>query len=564
MPSTASPDVQRSPAPAAVAVRPAPPIAWYRTTLAWALAGSLLMYAALPPVDLWPLGWIAPLPWLMLARRRELIGRRPYAAIWLAGFVFWLGIVHWLRLPHPVTSIGWVALSFYLAFYIPAFVGLTRIAVHRLGVSLIAAAPIVWVGVELVKGHVLGGFTMGSLEHTQTDWLGVIQSADLIGGYGVSGIIMLVAACAARMLPIDGRRIAVWPLAPLAATMAAALVYGQWRLSQHPAAQSARVALIQGSIDTTVKSDPSQAETIWRDYMRLTGQAVRDAATLEPARPLNLIVWPETMFRDPLLSFDAAFQVPGDDPNQLAARKEALIAHTPGLLRDVARECHAALLFGIDRQHWYTVDRADHYNSAQFVSADGRLLASYDKMHPVMFGEYVPFAEYFPALYKFTPLSGGLKVGQKPVAELIDGIRYCPSICYETVIPHLIRRQVATLSEQGAEPDVLVNMTNDGWFWGSSELDLHLKCGVFRAIECRKPLLIAANTGLSAWIDGDGRVVERAPRRQDAVIIADVQTDGRRSFYLAHGDWFAGICLAACLGLAVFGFCDRRRAKRLR
>jgi len=90
---------------------------------------------------------------------------------------------------------------------------------------------------------------------------------------------------------------------------------------------------------------------------------------------------------------------------------------------------------------------------------------------------------------------------------------------------------------------------------------LHLKCGVLRAVECRKPLLIAANTGISAWIDGNGRVVQQAPRRRDAVIIADVQADGRHSFYVAHGDWFAGVCLLACIGFAVFGVWDRRRRR---
>lgn len=520
------------------------------------MAGALLMYAALPPLDLWPLGWIAPLPWLMLARRDELPGRRPYRAIWLAGFAFWLGVLHWLRLPHWATSFGWVALSFYLAFYIPMFIGLMRVAVHRLHVPLILAAPVGWMAIELAKGHILGGFTMGSLEHTQTAWPAIIQSADLIGGYGVSGLIMLVAACLARMLPIGGRRLAVWPMLPLGLTLAAAIVYGRARLSEPTADRIARVALIQGSTPTTVKTDPAQVEAIWSEYIGLTLKAMHEAAERPPARPLDLIVWPETMFRYPLLSFDDSLEIPN------GRSKQDVIRQTTDVLGDIARHCHAALLFGIDRQHWHTLERGDHYNSAVFVGADGRILGSYDKMHPVMFGEYVPLAEYFPFLYKLTPLSGGLKVGQKPVAQVIDGIRYCPSICYETVIPHLIRRQVETLREQGAEPDVFVNVTNDGWFWGSSELDLHLKCGVFRAIECRKPLLIAANTGLSAWIDGNGRVVQTVPRQQDAVIIADVQTDGRPSFYLAHGDWLPGGCLLACAGVAIFGVWDRRRGKR--
>jgi apolipoprotein N-acyltransferase len=109
---------------------------------------------------------------------------------------------------------------------------------------------------------------------------------------------------------------------------------------------------------------------------------------------------------------------------------------------------------------------------------------------------------------------------------------------------------------------VLVNITNDGWFRGSSELDMHLACGVFRAVEMRKPLLIAANTGFSAWIDSDGQIVQQGKRRGADVIIAKPQLDDRRSFYLAHGDLVPGLCLAACLGLAVVGLVDWRRKRR--
>ena len=100
-----------------------------------------------------------------------------------------------------------------------------------------------------------------------------------------------------------------------------------------------------------------------------------------------------------------------------------------------------------------------------------------------------------------------------PRRSTLGGVRIAPNICYESVLSHVIRRQVNALAAEGREPDMLVNLTNDGWFWGSSELDMHLACGVFRAVECRKPLLIAANTGFSAWIDGDGRILEQGPRR---------------------------------------------------
>ncbi len=95
-----------------------------QSTLGLALLGSVLVYASLPPLDLWPLAWIAPVPWLLLIRQPQLIGRRPYRALWLAGFIFWLAAIHWLRLPHWTTYFGWLALSFYLAFYLPVFVAL--------------------------------------------------------------------------------------------------------------------------------------------------------------------------------------------------------------------------------------------------------------------------------------------------------------------------------------------------------------------------------------------------------------------------------------------------------
>ena len=99
---------------------------------------------------------------------------------------------------------------------------------------------------------------------------------------------------------------------------------------------------------------------------------------------------------------------------------------------------------------------------------------------------------------------------------------------------------------------MLVNLTNDGWFWGSSELDMHLICGVFRAVECSKPMLIAAKTGLSAHIDSAGRIRWQGPRQQEAYHVAKVQRDGRRSLYLAWGDWFPALCLVAA-GLCLVG-----------
>jgi len=544
---------------------PIPPrvLAWYRSTFGQALIGAALVWAALPPLDnwlgTWPLAWIAPIWWVGLIRREALPGRRPYLALWLVGFLFWLAALYWLCLPHWATSFGWLALGFYQAFYLPVFIGLSRVAVHKCRVPAILAAPVVWTGLELARGHLLTGFTMASLGHTQYRWLELIQISDLVGAYGVSFVVMFGAACLGQMIPREGRRPVLWPLVPLGAMLAAVLAYGQWRMAVQSPAPQARIALIQGSIDIQLKSDESMRPYIFSHYRDLSREAVREAAA-EGRKP-DLVVWPETMFRDTLLAHDEDVQPPDgwehsrEDFLRLLAREE--VKRRSGMAA-VAAELDTALLLGVDTLSLGR-DGAEVFNSAAYVGRSGELLGRYDKIHLVMFGEYVPFARWLPWLQRLTPLPNSLEAGKQPEAFEVGPLRIAPSICFETVLPHVIRRQVNLLVRQEREPHVLVNLTNDGWFWGSSELDMHLICGVFRAVECRKPLLIAANTGFSAWIDGDGRIRARGPRRATGMILADVAPDPRRSLYLRQGDWFAGGCLAGCMILCAAGFRDWRR-----
>jgi apolipoprotein N-acyltransferase len=201
---------------------------------------------------------------------------------------------------------------------------------------------------------------------------------------------------------------------------------------------------------------------------------------------------------------------------------------------------------------------AEHYNSALFLTADGDVIGRYDKMYPVMFGEYVPFADRFPWLYRLTPLPAGLTAGRECLAVTIEGLRVAPTICYETALPEAVRSIVLDLEAAGGRPDVLVNLTNDGWFWGSSELDMHLAAGIFRAVEVRTPLVIAANTGFSAWIDGSGRLLARGPRRDTGTIRARVEPDGRRSPWLAWGSVPTGLCVAVVAAAALEAAGERK------
>ncbi len=565
---------------------------WYLSTLAMASFGSLAMWLALPPFDFWPLAWVAPMFWLALVRRPSLDGSRPYLKIYLAGFLFWLATIHWLTLPHPAASLGWIGLSWYLGFYVPLFVAISRLAVHRLKVPLFVAAPVVWTALEVVRAHFGGGFLMAALGHTQYHWITVIQISDLVGAYGVSFVIMLVAACLTEMLPIAGRSLSLRPLIPLTIALAAVLLYGYQRQSDSaesgsPAADEVvqvgpTIALVQGSIDTEFGGDiAARQRRIYEQYKGLTAQALRDAE--HQKTKIDLVVWPESMYPLPVVFVDdidhdeAVGATDSDESNPASvdphqSEEDIALQNIHRAVTDIARTAFGYqrgsagigtnILFGADTASFDNGSKKPrYYSTSLLVDSSGSLVNKYNKMHPVMFGEYVPLGGFFPSLYRLTPLRGGLSAGDHPVAFTVGGVTVAPNICYETVIPHLIRRQVAELTEYGQEPAVLITQTNDGWFWGSAALDMHLICGVFRAVECRKPLLIAANTGISAWIDADGRLVEQCGKRKQQVIVARPKIDERRSLYVRGGDWFGWSCVLLTALVVPLGRREKKKAE---
>ncbi|MBN1909054.1 MAG: apolipoprotein N-acyltransferase [Pirellulales bacterium] len=537
-----------------------PSVHFFQGTFAQALAGAAMLYAALPPLDLWPLAWFAPIWWLRLARRETLPGRRPYRALWLVGFLFWLLTYQFARLPHPANYAGLAILAAYLAFYLPVFMGLTRIGLHRLKLPLILVAPVVWAGLELVRAHFLTGITLAALGHTQYRWLDLIQVAALGGAYAVDFVVMFVAACLAQMFPSGNERRVFWPLLPATAMMAAVLLYGHVRRAEPSPAPIARVAIIQGSIGSRLKWEEGKSDFIHEQYQGLTRKAIEEAGP----KGVDLVIWPESMYRDALRDYAPSLAPPPDwkgTKEEFHRTAEEVVELSRKPLADMAREFRTSMLVGVETVR-YTNEGPQQYNSAIAVTPDGRFSPRYDKMHRVLFGEYVPLADRFPKLRELTPIPVNLTAGRGPVAIETAGLRLSPNICYENVLPHVIRCQVVTLQRQGLEPDVLVNLTNDSWFEDSSALDMHLVCAVFRAVECGKPMLVAANAGLSAWIDATGRIHAKSPRCQTDILYADIGPAQRGSWYLAHGDLPAGVCLAACVLLALVGLWDllRRRA----
>jgi apolipoprotein N-acyltransferase len=541
--------------------RPSQPI----STLYVGLLGSVLCWLALPPANWHWLAWVAPAPWLILIRTETLPGTRPYRKLWLAGMVFWLLAVHWIRLPHPLNYLAWFSLTAYLGLYLPLFVLLSRTGVHRWRIPLVIVAPVVWTGLDWVRAHFLTGFLMASLAHTQYRVPVMIQLADIAGEYGVTFLIMFVAANILEILFFISKghssrtllRRAPACFVRIALPLVIAVYYGVVVEARHRIQESeaqteeaTRIALIQGNTPADWKMDQKRQEDIMREYMQLSRDAVRQARAND-GKPVDVVVWPETAFRQTLISARVGYTPP---PERVP---DSTLTVAKADLAELVRQLGCAALVGIDRVEIVPSDAAEikyeAFNSAVLVHESGNIIATYDKMHRVPFGEFIPLAHWFPFLYDLTPLTGGIFAGaSSTVMELDDGALLSPNICYETVVPHLIRRQWNDyLAKAGRPPEVLVNITNDAWFWGSSELDMHLACGVFRAVETRTPLLIAANGGLSAYVDQTGHIRQVTPRQQTAILLVDL--DRRRSggsFYVMYGDWFAGLCVVCCVILA--------------
>lgn len=559
-----------------------------RLTLALGLLGSLLCYLAHPPVGWSLLAWVGPAAWFYIARLPVMPGRRPYGALWLAGSAYWLATVQWIRLPHELNIFGLFLLAAYLGAYLPVAIGLTRAAVFRLGVPLWLAAPVAWTGLEWLRARLLTGFLMASLAHTQIRFTAIIQIADVLGEYGVTFLIILVASAIAELVyqfsepgrPRPRRLLAAASPAVVALTLT--IVYGYSTMaglaiaaknSNRPRPYNVTIALIQSDMLADWKGTPGRDEAVMEQMAELSRTAVREH------EGVNLIVWPETMFRMTYHHSEDGYRPPQE---LLSLRVETMFSEAAAYLSALSRELNVPVMVGLDRVFWAPRESDaspgnergfpftyEQFNSSAAFDRAGQLVGTYDKMHLLPFGEYIPFVRWLPFLKNYSPITGGAQPGAGPAAIVIEGVVYSPNICYETVLPQLIRRQVAELSRQGKTPGVLVNLTNDAWYWGSSELDMHLASGVFRAVEMRTPLVVAANRGLSAHVDHLGRILAATERDVPATLVATVTLPPRSgefpSLFAAYGDWFALVCLVCCIPAAATGWRGRqtKRAAKL-
>jgi len=503
------------------------------------LSGGLLA-AALPPWNSYQLAWAGLIPLFFAVNKcplPEAFRRGDSAGLAFFGATIWW-IVH-VTVPGTVAVVALLALYFGLAGVLFAAVlqwvkpGQPESPGRNFLVAAIGTAG--WVTLEWVRGwFLLGGFPWNFLGTTQ--WLAVplIQIADFAGVYGVSALVCLVnfglfftlRRFATQIRSGQPIRRLSWELYLVMVLVAGSFLYGMRHLRPAEPVRSVRLALVQANIPQSLKFIPGQNEIIL--------QRQRDLTEVVLAGRPDLIIWPETAAPSFLLT-DRAF---GD------------------MVAGILAQANAPLLTGsFDKEG----DRV--YNAAFLFSPTGGLAGVYRKMHLVPFGEYIPLRSLWaPLLKRIGPADYDvdefydLARGTEPTIFEAAGCRFAALICFEDTVASLTRR----FARQ--DVDFLVNLTNDAWFKESPAAEMHLANAVFRAIECRRPLVRATNNGVTAVIDERGVIRSQLESFTEGSLTYELGLAGEQelTFYTRWGDVFVAGCAVVTV-VAGAGWVVRRR-----
>jgi len=563
-------------------------------SVVWLFLGALCYYLALPPVNFAPLALAVPICWGIVILAQERGGISPpvqcplvqcpsikWYWIYLTAFLFWLASIWWVACPYPpLTALGMFALVVYLSLYWVLFFVSARVAVHRFRIPLLVAMPVCWIGTEYWRCNVvLGGFSFCSLEHAFYQYPILIQFASIGGSLLVGGIIMLIGAAFVTMFsrvtkPHNVLDIIAYICIP---SLPLLICIGGLRmmLVNIPAKGDVKyytIVALQGDRQIRLTSTPKEIDETFQQFRELTYQAAGE-------KP-DLIIWPETVCPIPVLLFEGSVT-----PADVGLTDEEATSWETEFCRFV-QHIETPVIFGLSTYIFKDdPEKPIRLNSALLVEPHNVQLHGgdelgkiyrYDKMHLVMFGEYIPFTEYLPDNFFLKTLCPEAEHGSKPVAFPIgarsvgqgsEPIMTSVNICFESTIAPLIRRQILTLRKEGHDPRVLINLSNDGWFRFSQQIEQHLATHVFRAVENGMWYATATNGAFSAIIQPNGTIASIGKRGTAESVAGTISVDFSKehadTFYLKYGDWYALLFGLIVLGLAVEGVRRQKSGDRI-
>lgn len=439
---------------------------------------------------------------------------------WLTGLAGASAALYWLAVPvREVGGLPWllaVPCAIGIGAYVGFYGGLYALCAHALRrrppLAAGLALGILWYLLEFLRGALFTGFPWLTLANAFALWPFMIQAAEICGAYALGGILAAAASLAVMpMAAVSARRAA--PLAG-ATLLACVAGFGLWRLHETPpiALQPGKdgafgLIMVEGNIDQNKKWEPAWQQATLDIYLHLSREALARYRERRASAPPPLLIWPETAMP---FYFETHPQL-GSQARLLAQRENIyLLLGAPGFSR-TARGAPQV------------------FNRAYLARPDGSIGGWYDKVHLVPFGEYLPPLAIFdflaPLLQGVGDFTPGLAAAPLRTGNLALGLL----ICYESIFPEIARQRVT----DGA--NVLVNISNDGWFGKSSAPEQHLQLAILRAVEQRRWLVRGTNTGISAIVDDRGRPRLRGGQfRAQSMEGAALPLEGRSVFHHAE------------------------------
>ncbi|MBW2061901.1 MAG: apolipoprotein N-acyltransferase [Deltaproteobacteria bacterium] len=505
-----------------------------------AISSGVLLSLAFPRPSLWPLIFVGLIPLLFACQGREL--KSAFGFGYLTGLVHAGTLLYWLV--KVLTFYGGLHLVvalpvfFLLVGYISLYPALFMLGLSLCekglkaapgGLSWVLAGAVIYTGLEYLKGIFLSGLPWEPLGAALMASLSLVQFSDIVG---TGGLTFIVVAVNLSLFALVLR----WQAGDLKAVLIRGAVilialcglwgYGHFRLAVVKdliaAAPSHKVAIAQGNIDQLHKWDPVYRVSILKTYQDLTLRAAEENPWL--------IIWPE------------------------AATPFFFLKEQGGTtwLKALVKRVGKPLLFGSPAYEEYGDDEK-YYNRVYLVDRHGEVKGYYDKVRLVPYGEFVPLKRFFPFLGKITQAVGDYFGGEKSRLIEFGEERIGVLICYESLFSGLVRDQVV----KGA--DFLVNPTNDAWFGRTSAPHQLLHQSALRAVENRRPMIRAANTGISAIIWPTGEIKARLGSFEQGVVSGLVPRLSEKTVYTAIGDLIPQVCLVVAIIVIAAGIIRRRR-----
>jgi apolipoprotein N-acyltransferase len=514
---------------------------WRRALIAFT-AGALSVLA-LAPTHVWPILFFTfpVLVWLLDGVAGGRVRALWIAALtgWCFGFGYLLAGLYWVGHAFMVDArtFGWlmpfavVALPAAMALYTALALALARLIWTRGATRVLALAAALTVG-EWLRGHAFTGFPWNAIGYALTSPLELAQSAALTGLWGLTFIAVAVFASPATLA--DDRADTPRPWLPFVCALmvlAAMALYGTLRLAHSPTSfvDGVRLRIMQPNLQQDAKFRYAARAQVMSHYVNLSARTTD--ARPRALRDVTHLIWPESPF-----------------PFLLTREADALAA-IAALLPE-----GTVLITGADRADAPPPSPrppaaqgagAGFYNSVYVLDHRGAVLALYDKLHLVPFGEFLPFQRVLErlGLMQLTNVVGGFRAGERrePIA-VAPAPPMLPLLCYEIIFP-------GEAVPPGERPGWLLNLTNDGWFGISTGPYQHFQQARVRAIEEGLPLVRAANTGISAVVDPLGRIVQALPLGYEGLLDAPLPQRAAPTLYARLGDALAALLVAVAFAV---------------